>query len=118
MNVATVGAELRWHKQFAPQGTNVNFAQILANGKIKVRTYERGVEDESGACGTGAVACAVVGVECFKLSLPVRVRTFLGFDLTIDGEWRGNQCVNPTLTGPAQVVYRGTIDLETLMTEG
>ena len=110
LDVAAEGPALRQHPDFAPEGTNIDFAVFTAPNRITMRTYERGVEGETGACGTGAVACAVVGVECFKFSLPVRVRTFFGFDLAIDGEWRDKQCVNLTLTGPAKVVYRGELD--------
>ncbi len=105
------GRALRQHPDFAPEGTNVDFVTFTPPNRISMRTYERGVEAESGACGTGAVACAIVGVERFNMSLPVHVRTFLGFELTIDGDWRNKNCVGLTLTGPAKVVYRGTIDL-------
>jgi diaminopimelate epimerase len=111
LDVAAEGPALRQHPDFAPEGSNIDFASFTAPNRISMRTYERGVEAESGACGTGAVACAVVGVECFDLCLPVRVRTFFGFDLTIDGDWRGKHCVGLTLTGPAQVGFRGTLDL-------
>ena len=112
IDVLAEGRALRQHPDFAPEGTNVDFAVFSPPNRVSMRTYERGVEDESGACGTGAVACAVVGVECFDLCLPVRVRTFYGFDLTIDGEWRNSQCVAPTLTGPAQTVFNGFVDLD------
>ena len=114
VDVETLGRKIRLHPEFAPDGVNVNFVTFRKPNRMTMRTYERGVEAESGACGTGAIACAVVGVECFDLCLPVRVRTFLGFDLAIDGDWRGKHCVGLTLTGPAQVVFRGTFDLAAL----
>ena len=109
LDVASEGRLLRQHPAFAPEGANIDFAAFTAPDRISMRTYERGVEDETGACGTGAVACAVVGVECFDMTLPVRVRTLLGFELTVGGDWRADPHV--TLTGPAKVVYRGTVDL-------
>ena len=77
-----------------------------------MRTYERGVEAETGACGTGAVACAVVAVEKGGFTLPVRIRTTAGYELIVDGDWRDGQCTGMTLTGPAKEVFRGVIDLD------
>lgn len=111
LDVATVGALLRQHDHFAPEGVNVDFV-AYANGRIRMRTYERGVEAETGACGTGAVAAAVVGVERHGLSLPAKVSTSVGFELVIDGDWRTGKCTGMTLTGPAKRVYDGVIDLD------
>jgi len=60
VDVATVGRRIRSHKEFGPAGTNVNFATVLGRNRLSIRTYERGVERETGACGTGAIAAAVV----------------------------------------------------------
>jgi len=57
--VQQLGQEIRWHAHFAPKGTNVNFVQVLEKGRIRVRTYERGVEGETLACGTGVTASAL-----------------------------------------------------------
>lgn len=117
IDVVAEGRLLRQHPDFAPEGTNVDFVSFSPPDRITMRTYERGLEDESGACGTGAVACAVVGVECCQMSLPVRVRTFLGFELIIDGEWRNKNCAALTLSGPVCTVYRGTVDLAAIATD-
>ena len=113
LDVEGEGRALRQHPDFAPEGANIDFA-VFATDHATMRTYERGVEAESGACGTGAVACAVVGVECFNMKFPVRVRTFLGFELTVDRD--ENDPAHITLTGPAKTVYRGTINLASLET--
>ena len=60
IDVINLGRQIRFHKRFAPQGTNVDFVEALSNKSIKIRTYERGVEDETLACGTGVVASALI----------------------------------------------------------
>ena len=114
VDVARDGRALRLHETFAPDGTNVDFVAWRAPDRMSLRTYERGVEAETGACGTGAVACVVAGVETAGFTLPVRVRTTAGYELVVDGDWRGGQCTGLTLTGPAKDVYRGTIDLDAI----
>jgi diaminopimelate epimerase len=81
-DVAGVGRGIRTHKVFAPRGTNVNFAQ-LKDGELRVRTYERGVEAETLACGTGAVACGILASVHGLVDPPVPVRTSGGEKLTI-----------------------------------
>lgn len=114
VNVEHLGRELRLADAFAPAGTNVNFVQFRAPNHAVIRTYERGVEAESGACGTGAVAAAVVGVETRKMSLPMHVRTSYGFDLVVDGDWRHSKSTGFTLAGPVKTVFTGSIDLDSL----
>jgi diaminopimelate epimerase len=65
-----VAAGLRWHKSLGPEGANVNFARMV-DGKLYTRTYERGVEDETLACGTGAAAVAIAAMKKYKLENPV-----------------------------------------------
>ena len=79
-----------------------------------MRTYERGVEAESGACGTGAVAAAVVGVAQHGLAFPVRVKTSSGYELVVDGEFDGEKFSSVTLTGPVKKVFDGEIDWDSL----
>lgn len=114
VDVETKGRELRLAEAFAPNGTNVDFVQYIPPNKAILRTYERGVEAESGACGTGAIATAVVGVETKGLSLPMHIRTSQGFVLTIDGDWRRAKSTGFTLTGPVKKVFEGDIDLDAL----
>lgn len=114
VDVERLGRELRLADAFAPAGTNVDFVQFRAPNHAVIRTYERGVEAESGACGTGAVAAAVVGVETRKMSLPMHVRTSYGFDLVVDGDWRHSKSTGFTLAGPVKTVFTGAIDLDSL----
>ena len=117
VDVARDGAMLRQHEAFAPAGTNVDFVRCKAPNSIQMRTYERGVEAESGACGTGAVACAVVAVETLGFTLPVHLHTSSGFELVVDGDWRNNRCTRMTLLGPAKLVFTGDVDLDDLVEE-
>lgn len=114
IDVEREGKMLRLAKEFAPEGANVDFAQFKMPNKIMMRTYERGVEAESGACGTGALACAVVGVETKGLSLPIRVRTSIGYELVVDADWRNGKSTGYTLTGPVKKVFDGEIDIDSL----
>jgi len=114
VDVEGLGRKIRLHPEFAPDGVNVDFVTFRKPNRMTVRTYERGVEAESGACGTGAVACSIVGVETAGLTLPSKVKTSLGYELTIDGDWRHNKCTGLTLTGPVKFVYTGEVDLSIL----
>lgn len=110
------GHEIRFHEMFQPAGTNVNFVQSLADGSIRVRTYERGVEDETMACGTGAVASAIFAASKGLTVSPVTVTTSGGekltivFDLNQDGT-----ADNVYLQGPARIIYIGQLTDEALM---
>jgi diaminopimelate epimerase len=118
-NVSTVdvqglGRKIRLHSAFAPDGTNVDFVTFRPPNRMTMRTYERGVEAESGACGTGAVAGCVIAVETAHFTLPTKVKTSSGFELVIDGDWRHGKCTGLTLTGPVKFVFTGEIDLDTV----
>lgn len=82
IDLAGTGRAIRYHKAFAPRGTNVNFAQA-AGGAVRVRTYERGVEGETLACGTGAVAAGILAALHGLARPPVAIRTRGGETLTI-----------------------------------
>ncbi len=111
VNVEALGRAIRLHPTFAPEGVNVDFVTQREPDRMSMRTYERGVEAESGACGTGAVAAAITSVEAHAGTLPMSVRTGGGFILTIDADWRNNHCTGLTLSGPVREVYQGAIDL-------
>ncbi len=112
LDIVKLGAYLRYHPAFAPAGTNANFATILSPQHLKLRTYERGVEDETLACGTGMTATALLHAELTGAPSPIALDVAGGctlrvaFERTADGGFR-----DVTLTGPAVVVFRGEIDI-------
>ena len=108
------GRRIRMSDEFAPDGTNVDFVCYRAPDRALVRTYERGVEAESFACGTGSVAAAVIGVARHGLRFPVHVKTSGGYELIVDGTSKDGVFSNVTLTGPVKRVFEGTIDLDSL----
>ena len=69
VNITEIAPPIRYHKQFAPDGTNVNFVQIINQNSIYVRTYEKGVEGETLSCGTGVVASAIAAFNKFNLHI-------------------------------------------------
>jgi diaminopimelate epimerase len=109
--VGQLGPEIRHHAHFAPKGTNVNFVQLLGPGRIRVRTYERGVEGETLACGTGVSASALIAARLHNFTSPVRVRVQGGDDLEVGFRRDGDGFQGVQLTGPAEFVFDGVIDL-------
>lgn len=105
------GAALRHHPHFAPRGTNVNFVQVLGPGRIRVRTYERGVESETLACGTGVTAAALLAARLHDFAPPVEVRVQGGDILAVDFVRTGDQFTAVRLTGPADFVFEGHLEL-------
>ena len=111
VDVRRVGAAIRHHNMFSPSGTNVNFIEKQGRNKIAIRTYERGVEDETLACGTGIVASALVFAATENLDEPVQVFARGGDELQVGFEKAKHQFRNVTLTGPAEFVFEGTIEV-------
>jgi len=107
--VQKLGQEVRYHQQFAPKGTNVNFVQSLSPGCIRVRTYERGVEGETLACGTGVTASALVAARIYHFPSPVEVRVQSGDVLQVGFQEAGQRFTDVKLTGPAQFVFDGKL---------
>lgn len=104
IDVLKLGEKYRHHAYF-PAGTNVNFGQILNENTIRIRTYERGVENETLACGTGSTSTAIIAAQQFQMDTPITVKTN-GGDLVLD--WRPNY--TPVyLQGPAKIVYEGQL---------
>lgn len=110
------GREVRNHRLFQPAGTNVNFIRLLADGRLQVRTYERGVEDETMACGTGAVASAIIAAVLGKVASPVQVVTSGGEQLTVVFDLpEAGMIRNVRLQGPARRIYEGHLTAESLL---
>lgn len=112
IDVRKFGAAIRYHKAFAPAGANANFVEILSPGHIAIRTYERGVENETLACGTGMAACGLIHHLLHSAPPPVRVDVKggdtleIGFARADDGSF-----LDLTLTGPADFVFEGDIEI-------
>ena len=112
VNVKTEGAAIRYSDEFKSKGINVNFVQKKSGHSFLIRTYERGVEDETLACGTGAVAGALVMhyLGETKGNTKIELQT-LGGILKVDFETNNNTYQNIHLEGPANFVFSGTIEL-------
>ena len=107
VDVRALGRALRTHPHFEPKGTNVNFVAQTGPNAIAIRTYERGVEDETLACGTGVVASALIFHELAGAASPVLVRVRGGDTLEVAWEKDGASWRNVTLTGPADFTFEG-----------
>jgi diaminopimelate epimerase len=104
------GARIRNSDLYAPNGTNVNFVEKIGDNAIFVRTFERGVEDETLSCGTGVTACAISSV-INGMTSPIQVKT-LGGNLSVSFDKIGDTYSNIHLIGPAQFVFKGEIDVK------
>ncbi|GDY22936.1 diaminopimelate epimerase [Verrucomicrobiota bacterium] len=107
--VLKLGNEIRFHPHFAPKGTNVNFAQLLGPDRIRVRTYERGVEGETLACGTGVTASALIAARVHGFRSPVSVQVQGGDRLEVSFVERDGGFADVRLNGPADFVFEGKI---------
>lgn len=107
--VYKIGREIRYNPDFAPVGTNVNFVNVV-NNEIQIRTYERGVEDETLACGTGSVASAIICSVTDKLNPPITLKTFGGDKLVVNFEVENQRVKNPSITGSAKIIFSGSFE--------
>ena len=108
--VQPLGSELRWHEHFKPRGTNVNFAQVQGPNQLRVRTYERGVEGETLACGTGVTASALVASRLHGFTSPIRIQVQSGDELSVSFRSDGQGGFSDVrLGGPASFVFEGRI---------
>lgn len=107
--VASLGRAIRHHADFGPGGTNVDWVRFPGPHRMEIRSFERGVEGETLACGTGVLAAVAAGVALGRAELPVTALVLGGFALEVDGETDGARITRFTLTGDARVVAR--IDL-------
>jgi diaminopimelate epimerase len=111
VDVRSEGAAIRRHKFFSPAGANANFLEKRGANQIAIRTYERGVENETLACGTGVVASALIFAAIENASGPIGVLVRGGNQLQVGFKRDGKQFREVTLTGPAEFVFEGTIEL-------
>jgi diaminopimelate epimerase len=112
VDVVRRGRELRFHPAVGPEGANVNFvspATADPEGIIPIRTYERGVEGETLACGTGAVATAVTLALVASATLPVSLRTASGLNLRVNARISGPMADHVWLAGEGRLVFRGLL---------
>ncbi|TAL12934.1 MAG: diaminopimelate epimerase [Nitrospirae bacterium] len=107
-----IGRPIRWHEAFKPGGTNVNFVQVVDRHTIKIRTYERGVEDETLACGSGALASALLAALVHKVESPITVIPLSRMPLRVSFTQAGERFANLTLTGEARAIFDGQMHPE------
>ncbi|HZC34462.1 MAG TPA: diaminopimelate epimerase [Chthoniobacterales bacterium] len=109
--VFEIGKTVRYHEEFRPKGTNVNFVKPIDRDKIAIRTYERGVEAETLACGTGVTAAALVYSRLKSIESPIRVRVRGGDWLEVGFVRAGEDFRDVSLKGPADFAFEGAIEL-------
>jgi len=108
--VEKLGREIRYLPEFSPDGTNVNFIEVK-DGAVSIRTYERGVEAETLACGTGSVAAALICFVTKKISVPVKIIPKSNENLFVNFEVENSKVRNLSLMGPARVIFTGKIKI-------
>ncbi len=112
IDLNTMGAYLRYHRSFAPAGTNADFATVMSAQHLRLRTYERGVEGETLACGTGITATALLHAALTGAASPIKVDVAGGDTLSVAFTRIGStEFSDVTLTGPATIVFRGEISV-------
>lgn len=108
-DVQNLGRAIRYHDRFKPAGTNANFISVTGPDTLTVRTYERGVEAETLACGTGITACGLIAGKLGKVSTPVRITCASGDVLEVDFTPTPTGATHVTLRGPAVHVFQGQV---------
>jgi diaminopimelate epimerase len=111
VKVDLFGGELRRSRYFSPEGTNVSFAEQKSSSLLAVRTYERGVEAETLACGTGSVATALLAHRVKNAITPVHILVRSGEELTVDFSQKNDEVYeNVTLEGSAHISFKGVLN--------
>jgi diaminopimelate epimerase len=118
LDVEGIGRQIRRHDAFAPKGANANFAARQVDGAYRMRTYERGVEMETLACGTGSVAVALAAHRRFGATSPVSILPTGGGRLIIGFRPEGSGFQEVTLTGPTETIAEGEITADWLAARG
>jgi len=104
-DIFRMGRTIRYHSYFAPSGTNANFVQLEKGSQLSIRTYERGVEDETLACGTGVVASALIAAFKGLVKSPVSIKTRGGEVLTVHFETEGREVKQVFFEGDVHIIY-------------
>jgi diaminopimelate epimerase len=105
LDILPIGRAIRYHSFFAPSGTNVDFVQVEKGPQLSIRTYERGVEDETLACGTGAVASALIAAFKGLAKSPVSIKTRGGEVLAVYFEIEGREAKRVFFEGDVHIIY-------------
>jgi diaminopimelate epimerase len=105
LDVVPLGRAIRFHPHFAPSGSNANFVRVEKDSQLLIRTYERGVEDETLACGTGAVASALVAAFKGLVKSPVSIKTRGGEVLTVYYEIEAREVKRVFFEGEVHIIY-------------
>jgi diaminopimelate epimerase len=105
--VFETGKKIRYHDDFQPAGTNANFIEVVDSHHLNIRTYERGVEDETLACGTGATAASIISALQGRAESPVECRTRGGEVLTVHFKKESDRISNVYLEGEVRLVFKG-----------
>lgn len=111
LNVREMGSKIRYGAPYFEEGTNVNFVEQISENSFKVRTYERGVENETLACGTGVTAVAIAANKTNKTDEERIFIEVLGGKLEVSFKKEGNSYKNVFLKGPAEFVFEGNITI-------
>ncbi|NKB23452.1 MAG: diaminopimelate epimerase [Kiritimatiellae bacterium] len=109
-DVQRIGSATRHHEQFLPAGTNANFIHCTGPNTLEIRTYERGVESETLACGTGMAAAAMIAGKLGHITAPVQIIAASRDLLEVDYRLTDDGATDVTLTGPAVHVFQGSLD--------
>jgi diaminopimelate epimerase len=105
VDIVPIGRAIRFHSHFSPNGTNVNFIRLEKGSQLSIRTYERGVEDETLACGTGAVASALIAAFKGFVKSPVSIKTRGGEVLTVHFEIEAKEVKKVFFEGDVHIIY-------------
>ncbi len=110
LDVPKLGREIRSHEDFKRSGTNVNFIEKQRANSLEIRTYERGVESETLACGTGSVASALIASRLWNMRSPITVIPKSGHALRVEFDEAVDRLSRVRLAGPAKVVFEGNVE--------
>jgi len=115
IDLISLGRATRYHPLFSPNGTNANFVSVIDRHRLRIRTYERGVENETLACGTGSTAAAVVAALLGETTPPITIETQSGLLLGVDFKQDEGGVKEVFLEGDARIIYKGALSEEALL---